>query len=74
MYNAVVVLGPTACGKTAVGVGIAARCNGEVVSADSRQVYRHLDLGTGKVTPEERIWGSIRLRRLPETGFRFPTI
>lgn len=48
MYNAVVVLGPTACGKTAVGVGIAARCNGEVVSADSRQVYRHLDIGSGK--------------------------
>ena len=48
MYNGVVVLGPTACGKTAVGVGIAARCNGEVVSADSRQVYRHLDIGSGK--------------------------
>lgn len=55
MYNAVVVLGPTACGKTAVGVGIAARCNGEVVSADSRQVYRHLDIGSGKDLAEYRV-------------------
>lgn len=55
MYNAVVVLGPTACGKTAVGVGIAARCNGEVVSADSRQVYRHLDIGSGKDLGEYRV-------------------
>lgn len=47
-YNSVVVLGPTACGKTAVGVGIAAAIGGEVVSADSRQVYRHLDIGSGK--------------------------
>ena len=66
MYNGVVVLGPTACGKTAVGVGIAARCNGEVVSADSRQVTLTL--------AAERIWGSIRLRRPPETGCRFPII
>ena len=48
MYDAVVVLGPTACGKTSLGVGIAAALNGEIVSADSRQVYRHLDLGSGK--------------------------
>ena len=48
MYNAVVVLGPTACGKTSLGVHIAAAFEGEVVSADSRQVYRHLDIGSGK--------------------------
>lgn len=48
MYNSVVVLGPTACGKTSLGVHIAAAFDGEVISADSRQVYRHLDIGSGK--------------------------
>ena len=49
----VAVLGPTACGKSGLGVALARRFDGEVVSADSRQVYRGLDLGTGKITPEE---------------------
>lgn len=49
----IVILGPTACGKSGLGVTLAQRYNGEVVSADSRQVYRGLDLGTGKVTTEE---------------------
>jgi tRNA dimethylallyltransferase len=50
----VVVLGPTASGKSALGIELARRFNGEIVSADSRQVYRGLDIGTAKVTPEER--------------------
>jgi tRNA dimethylallyltransferase len=50
----VVVLGPTACGKSALGISLAQRFDGEIVSADSRQVYRGLDIGTAKVTPEER--------------------
>ncbi len=49
----IVVLGPTACGKSGLGITLAHRYNSEVVSADSRQVYRGLDLGTGKVTAEE---------------------
>lgn len=49
----IVILGPTACGKSGLGIVLARRYNGEVVSADSRQVYRGLDLGTGKVTAEE---------------------
>ena len=49
----IVVLGPTACGKSSLGVELARHCNGEIVSADSRQVYRGLDLGTGKITPDE---------------------
>ena len=49
----IVVLGTTACGKSGLGVELAKRFNGEIVSADSRQVYRGLDLGTGKVTAEE---------------------
>lgn len=48
-----VIVGPTASGKTALAVRLAKTFNGEVISADSRQVYRELDLGTGKVTPEE---------------------
>ena len=51
----IVVLGTTACGKSGLGVELARRFNGEVVSADSRQVYRGLDLGTGKVTQAERM-------------------
>lgn len=49
----VVILGPTACGKSGLGVALAKRYGGEIVSADSRQVYRGLDLGTGKITPAE---------------------
>ncbi len=49
----IVILGPTACGKSGLGVALAKQYNGEIVSADSRQVYRGLDLGTGKITPAE---------------------
>jgi tRNA dimethylallyltransferase len=50
----IVVLGPTASGKSALGIALAQRFQGEIVSADSRQVYRGLDIGTAKVTPEEQ--------------------
>ena len=49
----IVILGPTARGKSRLGVTLAKKYGGEIVSADSRQVYRGLDLGTGKITPEE---------------------
>ena len=52
--NLIVVLGPTASGKSSLGIALALECNGEIVSADSRQVYRGLDIGTAKVTPAER--------------------
>lgn len=48
-----VILGPTASGKSAVAVVLAKKYNGEVISADSRQVYRGLDIGSGKVTKRE---------------------
>ncbi|MBQ8830247.1 MAG: tRNA (adenosine(37)-N6)-dimethylallyltransferase MiaA [Oscillospiraceae bacterium] len=48
-----VITGPTATGKTALGVELAQKLNGEVVSADSMQIYEHMDIGTAKVTPEE---------------------
>lgn len=43
-----VILGPTACGKTRRAVELAERLNGEIISADSRQIYRNMDIGTGK--------------------------
>ncbi len=49
----IVILGPTSSGKTALSIALAQKFNGEVVSADSRQVYRGLTLGTGKVTKKE---------------------
>ena len=49
----VCVVGPTASGKTALGVWLAKHYNGEVVSCDSMQIYKGLDVGTAKVTPEE---------------------
>ena len=49
-----VIMGPTASGKTALAIQLALRLNGEVVSADSMQVYRGLDLGTAKPSDEER--------------------
>ncbi|MEX0930155.1 MAG: tRNA (adenosine(37)-N6)-dimethylallyltransferase MiaA [Candidatus Paceibacterota bacterium] len=48
-----VLVGPTAVGKSDLAVELALQCNGEVISADSRQVYRGLDIGTGKITEKE---------------------
>jgi tRNA dimethylallyltransferase len=49
----IVILGPTAIGKSSLAVKIAKLYNGEVISADSRQVYKYLDIGTGKITQKE---------------------
>jgi tRNA dimethylallyltransferase len=49
----VVVLGPTACGKSDMAVELARKFNGEIISADSRQVYKGMDIGTGKITKKE---------------------
>ena len=49
----IVVLGPTASGKSDMAVRLAKKFNGEVISADSRQVYKGLDIGTGKITKKE---------------------
>ncbi len=53
MDNIVCVVGPTASGKTALSVALAKALNGEVISADSMQLYRGMDVGTAKVTPQE---------------------
>lgn len=47
-YNLITILGPTAVGKTKLAVNLASKYNGEIISADSRQVYRGMDIGTGK--------------------------
>lgn len=49
----IVIAGTNASGKSGLGIELAARYGGEIVSADSRQVFRGLDLGSGKITPEE---------------------
>lgn len=51
--NILVICGPTASGKTALAAALAQRLGGEVVSADSMQVYRRMDIGTAKPTPDE---------------------
>ena len=53
MSGVLVITGPTATGKTALGVRLAKLLGGEVVSADSMQVYKYMDIGTAKPTPEE---------------------
>lgn len=54
MEKVIVIVGPTAVGKTALGVRLAQLFNGEVISGDSMQVYRGLDIGTAKVTDAEK--------------------
>lgn len=49
----ITVVGPTASGKTALGIALAKEFEGEIISADSRQIYRGMDIGTAKPSPEE---------------------
>ncbi len=69
-YNLLVILGPTASGKTKLGVQLAEILNGEIISADSRQVYRGMDIGTGKDLAE---YGTIpyHLIDIIDPGFEF---
>lgn len=53
MDNMMIIAGPTATGKSAAAVALAKRMNGEVISADSMQVYRGMDIGSAKITEEE---------------------
>ena len=49
----IILTGPTAVGKTAASIGLAKAIGGEIISADSMQVYRHMDIGSAKILPEE---------------------
>ncbi len=54
MNKVIIILGPTGVGKTGVSILLAKELNTEIISADSMQIYRHMDIGTAKPTPEER--------------------
>lgn len=49
----IILSGPTAAGKTALSIGLAKKINGEIISADSMQVYKNMDIGTAKIMPAE---------------------
>ena len=55
----IVILGPTASGKTTLAAALAADVGGEIISADSRQVYRRMDIGTGKDLDDYVVNGKI---------------
>ncbi|MBA2572746.1 MAG: tRNA (adenosine(37)-N6)-dimethylallyltransferase MiaA, partial [Gemmatimonadetes bacterium] len=50
----IALVGATATGKTALGIEVARKVGGEIISVDSRQLYRKMDIGTAKATPEQR--------------------
>lgn len=56
----ITILGPTACGKTQLAVALAAKLNADIISADSRQVYRRMDIGTGKDL-DDYIYNGVRI-------------
>jgi len=58
-YNLISIVGPTATGKTGLGTRLAQKLNGEILSADSRQVYKFMDIGTGKDLEEYTIDGNL---------------
>ena len=49
----IILTGPTAVGKTSLSIALAKAVNGEIISADSMQVYRHMDIGSAKIRPED---------------------
>lgn len=74
MYNLLTILGATATGKTSLAVRLAAELKGEIISADSRQIYRGMDLGTGKDLDEYVHEGTLvpyHLIDIADAGFRF---
>ena len=73
-FDMVTILGPTASGKTEVAVKLALKLGGEVISADSRQIYRNMDLGTGKDIEEYRVDGvdvPYHLIDIAEAGYQY---
>ena len=63
-----VLVGPTAVGKTAVAIEVAQRIQGEIVNADSMQVYRHMDIGTAKPTSQDRAAAQFHVIDIAEPG------
>ena len=74
IFNLITILGPTATGKTSVATGLAHAIYGEIISADSRQVYRGMDLGTGKDIAEYTIEGHeipYHLINIVDAGYKY---
>lgn len=71
MRNIVLIAGPTAVGKTALSIQLAKHLNAEVISGDSMQVYRHLDIGTAKVTTKEMAGITHHLINIRDVDQRF---
>ena len=74
IYDILVVTGPTASGKTALAAAVALRTGGEIISADSRQVYRGMDLGTGKDYHDYMVDGSqipFHLIDIVDPGYKY---
>ena len=73
-YNLITILGPTASGKTPLAAALATRMDAEIISADSRQVYRRMDLGTGKDLEDYTIAGKqipYHLIDICEPGYKY---
>jgi tRNA dimethylallyltransferase len=73
-YNLVTILGPTASGKTALAAHLASRIDGHVISADSRQVYRGMDIGTGKDLQDYFVDGiqvPVHLINIADAGYQY---
>jgi len=74
MHDIIVITGPTATGKTRLAAMVAARLSGEVISADSRQVYRGMDIGTGKDLSDYDVDGRdvhVHLVDIVDAGYRY---
>lgn len=70
----ITILGPTASGKTSIAAALASRIGGEIISADSRQVYRRMDIGTGKDLADYEVGGKhipYHLIDIAEPGYKY---
>ena len=67
----IAILGPTASGKSTLGIQLAQKLDGEIISCDSRQIFRRLDIGTGKVTKEEQAQVPHHLLDITDPGDAF---
>ena len=73
-YDLIAILGPTACGKTTFATNLAYHLDAEIISADSRQVYRRMDIGTGKDLSEYIVQGKqipYHLIDIAEPGYKY---
>ena len=73
-YDLITIIGPTASGKTSLAAALAARMDAEIISGDSRQVYRRMDLGTGKDLADYVVDGKqvpLHLIDVAEPGYKY---